>query len=183
MEDQIHPMSLKPIIPGGFYQFGGSAPPPSSSPGLPTWTFAAGGGDPASGQFTTDNASPNSTSTLKISNFPKYDAAGIGMGSNLQQVPVNALIVLVSSTGQQYSSVFTGASDGGAFSIVSTGGFGALPNWSGDFQLSFWPSFSMVSTVTLGQVLSNSGITPAPDGTVTPVTSITTQTGIVTSDS
>lgn len=49
-------------------------------------------------------------------------------------------------------------------------------NWSGVYQL----SISYSSVPTLSQVLAASSITPVADGTVTPVTSITTTTGIPT---
>lgn len=144
------------------------------APGLPMWTFAAAdSSDPAAGKFTTDNASKAGTTFLYLSLVPKNggDASFIQyLGGQLGG------IILLDSTGETDSAEVSSATlTASGIQLVS--GFSGAGNWSGDYSASFYPiNTNMIMRI----LLLNSLITPCPDGTVTPVTSITTVQGIIT---
>jgi hypothetical protein len=140
------------------------------------WTFAAANNsDPASGKFTTDNASPASTTVLHLSNKQKGDVAGVGIGTQLTSIAAGSLLLFYSSTGQPYPATISAANNGGDYTILNVSFPSGLPNWAGDFTAVIWPA-----PQTLANILANAGISPVADGTVTPLTSGTTQSGIVT---
>lgn len=167
-------MSLKPVIAGsGFYdKAAGSSS--SSNTGLPTWTFQnALNGAPTTGKFTTDNAQIGSTNFLNLHINP-------GFSSPNWQVMLgdlkNLYMVLTDSGGKSsvldiQSLVFNTTYFTYSISITA----GDTTNWSGAYAL------SMISdTPSIGTVLAASLITPAVDGTYSPVNSITISNGIIT---
>lgn len=140
------------------------------SPGLPVWTFQdALGGTPDSGKFTTNNDPFTNATQILFSTTTK---AGSDLSTLFNDLP-NVMLLLTDTEGKTIFAFCSNASSG-IFNIVTATG-GSL---SGDYALSFAPV-----TPGLGAVLGNSGITPVSDGTVTPVTSVTTVSGIVTAAS
>lgn len=149
----------------------------SGSPGLPVWTFAAAdNSDPASGKFTTDSSSGSAFQALNLSINPKN--GGI-LNAILPTIPIGANVLLVDSAGKCISAVVAAVSAQADFVAFNVSNQGVSGTFSGDYQVSFWPG-PLPTTPTLAQILANAGITPAADATVTPVTSVTTQTGIAT---
>lgn len=155
----FQPVSGKAVIPPAFADTIGFA---SSAQGvlaasalqpgavLPTWTYAAGGGVPATGKLTTDNTDIASTSVIKLS---KTIAGGISDGL-LGNLVANMVVLFVDSSGK--TSVFSIASvaDAGSgnvqlnVSVNSTSG----TTWAGAYSVSFC-TFSLRSVdVGLGNV-------------------------------
>lgn len=157
----------------------------SSSPGLPAWTFdPAQTGAPAAGHFQTNNNSPASVSAITLNNQTK---AGSDISAAFGELPNSNIIVLTSIlTGKSYTFYSTGPwSTGPIIASLIPQTSETMP-FSGDFTV---VSFGITNNSTsyipggsgaLAAVLSGAGITPQADGTVTPVTSITTQGGIPT---
>lgn len=143
----------------------------ASTPPGPLWTWTAGGGVPAAGQFTTDNNAISATTTVKFHFTPKN---GGDVTESLGNVPWLSSLILSNSSGAIVSAeVATNGNAGdGTFTVQNVTGAG---NWSGDYQLSVWPYPQNIT-----QIYSESSIVPVNDGTVTPVTSITTVKGIIT---
>lgn len=161
------------------------------SSGLPAWTFVAGGGAPANGKFTTNNNDPASTTILNIN---ITDKSGINLGNMFGSGAAGTFQMVLTNLADNKSTLFTYASltfNGTWFAIaVNSLGTGDAPNWSGDYALSFVPAVNYpVNSVNGNQgdvsvnvpsVLAQSGTVPCADGTVSPVTSITTINGIIT---
>lgn len=166
-------------------------PSGGGTPGLPVWTFAAGGGVPASGKFTTDDVSPTATTLIKLNTAPKNGASGwASFFGNLITAPTKFFIILTSGSGEAvYFRVDSLTAPGDIeLSVAELSATGT--NWSGDYQLSFGPYVEglvqsvngVPGVVVVNQVSVNtaSSVTPCTDGTVSPVTSITTVGGIIT---
>jgi hypothetical protein len=165
----------------------------SSSPGLPVWTFQAGGGIPSNFNFTTDNAAAGNTTSITLSNNSQNlsgaDWTTFFFGGSVQNF-LN--MVLVDSVGKPNVLLITAVSidgNGNIQCMVTPTVYPAAYNWSGDYQFSFSPTpvvpqlsavLAASGITTFAQFLSTFGITPVLDGTVTPVTSITTDGGIPT---
>jgi len=134
----------------------------SSTPQLPQWTFQdALGGDPTAGKFTTDHAGIAATTSVKIHDTAKDTGTGWAIGPlifNNALFVADALgnVTILRVQGATYDTIAQAAVLP-VFPLGVTSG-----NWSGVYSVSFgnW--------------------TGAADGTVTPVTSITTQGGIIT---
>jgi hypothetical protein len=154
---------------------GGTYPDPTISktfPALPIWTYTAGA--PASGQFTADQGDPTSTTALTFSEFTKNGPTNfLGFFGAL---PAGTTVYLTDSQG--VCTVFQSTSSfSGSNLPVQNLASGAGQVWAGDYQVFFIPG---TATPTLSAVLTASGITPTSNGEQTPVTTITTDTGIVT---
>lgn len=170
----IHNM-LVPVI-GGFVNVpqnngGGGVPQ------LPSWTFqAADSSDPTPGKFTTNAATKGDTTLVYLSLTPKNG----GDASFIQAIGVFGLlasgIVLTDSVGLICTSQVSNVTLTD-FGLQLAAGFAPDGSWGGDYSLSFFP---IMTQMLINRILTNSGITPCPDGTVSPVTSITTQNGIIT---
>jgi len=138
------------------------------APALPVWTFAGSG--PAAGEFTADNNSIALTSNIVLDGASKF---GTDFNLVFANLTVGTFIYMTDSTG--VVSVLKIASSPSSGSIpVSAIANAPGATWSGDYQVVF------VIATSVFNALNASGITPVADGTQTPVTSITTQTGIVT---
>lgn len=154
----------------------------SSNPGLPVWTFgtASIANPPAVGGFVTDNTAQGSTGVIILSMTAKDgsgDWAALFYNGNLG---TTARLQFADSAGN--ISVFYSASfnnDGAGNLQLNVGlQIGNGKNWAGGYQVSILPVVPAIPTLAL--VLQASAITPQADGTVTPVTSITTQGGMPT---
>lgn len=150
------------------------------TPGLPVWTYAVGGAAPADGTFTADNDAPNSANTLKFSFIPKNGVAGGGWETALEDLPpLVTSIIMTDHTGKALVFQVASVTDSGTFISFNVGHLATDGvSFSGDYQISFMP----YNLPTLAQLyaLNSPVVTPCPDGTVTPVTSITTVGGIIT---
>lgn len=159
-------MSLKPVIGGtGFYDRPSGGAPPTSVPALPTWTYAGVG--PAPGEFITDNAVIAATAALGFSDTAKYGDAN--WNSLITMMVRGSVVILTDSQGRTSVFQVTGAGISSVTPLASQSG-----SWSGDYQVTFIPA------VSLSNILATAGVTPVSDGTVNPITSLTTQSGIVT---
>lgn len=141
---------------------------------LPSWSFGgSSGGVPGSGEFTTDNSSPASTSVINISNT---SFSGDSLAGLLSVLYAGCIISLTGKSGSTLTfSVNSPATSGGSYLIFQVSSVGSNTPFSGKYYASF-----VSSMPTLSQILAAAGIVPATDGTTTPVTSITTQSGVVT---
>lgn len=153
-----------------------------SIPGLPVWTFdPALTGTPSAGFFQTDNSNPSSVANIFIS---KTQKGGLDFWDSLfGNVPSGTALLFTNRSGKTYNFVTSSEFSNSAGVLHASGSMVGVDSnaLSGDYQLSFMPGLAAVpATPTIQQVLAASGITPAPDGTVTPVTSITTSSGIPT---
>lgn len=153
----------------------------SSVPGLPVWTYdPSTSGAPASGHFQFDNASFPAAAMIYFNKTAK--TGGLDYESWFNGMATHSIINLADSAGKVYA--FSAAGSGGVVSnVASIVGSAIISDaiaLSGDYQVSFTP---VAFAPTLGEVLSASGISPAGDATVTPVTSLSTTSGIVTSAS
>ncbi len=168
-------MALKPVIGGpGFYN-----QIRAGAPALPVWTYVSGG-EPSAGQFSSDVAPISGTTTITINGFAKYGTGNWPPFLTLIPDTISVYFIFTDSAGAP--SVFSVQSsmdteNGRQFTVTNiVAGSGA---WNDlDYQLSFAPA-----APTLASVLATSGITPAGNGEQTPVTSLTTQSGIVTAKS
>jgi len=152
-------MSLKPVLPGNLVQ----VPSQSSgggSGGLPQWTFLAGSGPPADGQFVLDNADPSAATKLTISYYPKGNIpSDLSIYNVLSLMPCPGTgVLLTDSAGKTIG-----------FPLISNQGVGETIEFnlgspvsadstalSGDYSLSFFPC----GYPDFGGLLSASGITP-----------------------
>lgn len=142
----------------------------------PAWTFQDAGGPgtvpPVAGKFITNNADPASTTQIWFS------SATI-QGTDLTSVVpanfnTNSYILLSNGVSCEAIQVQGHNTGTGFWTLVcGGGGFSGKP-WSGIYGLTFMPY------IELQFLMNDAGITPVVDGTVTPVTSETTQKGIVT---
>lgn len=154
------------------------APSGGGTPGLPVWTFAAAdSSDPASGKFTTNAADIPSTSLIRLSVVPKNGVNGADAFEYIAANGMGAEVTLVDSTGAAYVFAVSLAAGTGPSIDLTLEGAPASGTWGGDYQGS---SSSRVQDITMTSVLAQSSIAPCPDGTITPVTSITTVKGIIT---
>jgi hypothetical protein len=143
------------------------------------WTFdPSQSGTPAAGHFQTNNANPSSIGALFFNITPKN---GLDCSLFLQSLTAKGNILLTASSGKTYIYNW-GVQPSVSGSVATVTSLASLAvdavALSGDYTISFAPA--VLSDPTLGSVLAASGIVPVADGTVTPVTSETTQTGIVT---
>lgn len=147
-------------------------------PSLPTWTWAAGG-TASSQEFATGNNAISSTASIAFNQTAKYgDADWDTFFASLPGALSGSGLILILTDSLGRPSVFRVtaiATGGGVASLDVTAMVFQSGNWSGDYTLSF-ANFQLA----LDPILNLSGVTPPPDGTVTPVTSVTTQLGIVT---
>lgn len=181
--------------------------PSAGGSALPTWTFSAAGGDPTAGQLKTNNAAPASTTSITIAGT----CAGGGIGFDALYGAFDPpgsfvwnLIFTNTTTGEQQRFSINSATDSGTFATLSVdASVTTATAWSGTYSVQYLYSASggetFVRTVDgnapdgsgnavsdvplLSAVLAASSITPIADGTVTPVTSITTDDGVVTAAS
>lgn len=131
-----------------------------ASPALPVWTYTAG--VIGSGLFTTNDATINSTTSIAFDDGT--------FGTLFTHINVGAIFFLTDSAGL-CSAFEVSSNDGsGAFSVNPLGTQGST--WSGAYQVSFAP------TASLQEICTASGITPL-SGTVSPISSLTTNIGIV----
>jgi hypothetical protein len=161
---------------------GGTYPDPTvvrAPATLPMWTFTTGGGDPAAGQFRTNSDSIGGTSTLNFSGTGKYGDADLtqlfGQFPNGSNPELGLLVTLVDSQGRP--TVFLASQQvSGVSNSLLTGSIVTAQSgdWSGDYSVSFAYKAQSLTTI-----LSIAGITPTSDGEQTPVTAISTQSGIV----
>lgn len=145
---------------------------------LPQWMFdAADSSAPDPGCFTTNSASLISTTLIYLALAPK----GGGDTTYIAYIAAAALdswIVLLGPNGKTYGFDVTATALTGFGVQLTVGiGMGGSDTWAGLYSLSHSPS---MGNVNLPNILTNASITPCPDGTVTPVTSITTKGGIIT---
>lgn len=128
---------------------GSSYNPPSSgssTPELPVWTYAAGGGTPAAGKFTTDDASPSSTTHIKFSTTTKQ---GSNVIDTLFGFGIYVKIFLTSvTTGKVAGFEWLTVADLGGPADVTVELLGTTneTEWSGDYQISFAPNTATVAT-------------------------------------
>lgn len=165
-------MSLKPVLPGGLVQVPSSS---GGSSGLPVWTYVAGGGSPAPGTFTANSANPSTVTLLNFSVSQKGDATALF--TSMATLINNSTIFLKGASGPALAFIIGSTASSGGLTIFNytVSPQTAQTTWvAGDYGFSLWAS------VTLSNILATAGITPTADSTTTPVTSITTQTGIVT---
>jgi len=170
-------MPLKPVI-GDFVNVPSSGG--SGAPQLPAWTFVAGGSTtPASGTFTADGANLAAANAIFLSLTAKGGSVDFSGLFGALSASTTALVI-TSPTGLASVCTLTGITVGASAINLSISGSvrEAAALVSGDYIFSIWP-YSVFIPV-LANVLSVSSITPCADGTVTPVTSITTQSGIIT---
>lgn len=142
----------------------------------PRWRFsAADGSEPADGCFTTDNANAHSTTGLK---FRYTDLTGSNLSALLLAATIGSFLLLVGANGvSQLFQVNDSTFDGTTYVQIDVGQAGASGAWAGVYSVSF------VNFGILANILAVAGITPAADATTTPVTSITTKSGVVTAKS
>lgn len=150
-----------------------------SIPGLPVWTFdPALTGTPAAGHYQINNSNPSLADTIYINATPK---GGFDWSGFFGLTPVGSILLLTGSSGKTYAflmntplveSVGVFTTTAGSFVATDAGPL------SGDYQLSLMPGPPVIPT--LAQVLNASTITPVPDDTYSPITSITTVGGIPT---
>jgi hypothetical protein len=171
-------MALKPVLPGNVVNVpttGGAA----SAPAVPVWMFdAADLSDPDPGCFTTDAANPLATTQIKIHQVPLHGVDLEYILGNTGTPGIGDYFAFTSlSTGKvQFAQVQRTANGGGIFTFNwSPGAPADATPWSGVYGFSSWPEFSITQTA----VNTVSSITPCPDGTVSPVTSITTVNGVI----
>lgn len=146
------------------------------TPQVPTWMYdGADNSAPDAGCFTTNNADSSAFTALKLSDFTK---PGSNVSSYTLFLNSTWLTLTNITTGKSFSfEIVTATHDAGGFTIYTVNGTGSNTGIiSGEYALSFWQIYPN----TIQQVLLQSSITPCPDGTVSPVTSITTQNGIIT---
>lgn len=119
-------------------------------PGLPAWTYTAGA--MASGKFTTDNASPASTTELNLSIEIKN--GNQSLESRLATIPIYSVLLLTDATGE--SIAFQITSDpvpNGTHVTFSVSTATNETSWSGDYQLSVWlntASFASIIAIDSG---------------------------------
>lgn len=147
------------------------------SPSLPVWTYTAG--SLSDGQFSANESTPSATTILTFNEISKNGL------SNFINLFVNghliqgSFIYITSSAGAtsifQLTATPSGTPDSEMAVNIIVPAISEV--WSGDYQVLFIPA---TPTPLLSQVLSASGIAPTSNGEQTPVTTITTDTGIVT---
>lgn len=151
------------------------------SPALPVWTYAAGGASVA-GQFSSTSGTISAVSDLQF-NFTAT-SGDADWTEFLLGIPIGSTIILTDSSGKTTAvttqTVPTNTGLHISFSSVGSPKALASGDWSGAYSVSFVP---VSATPTLAAVLSASSITPVADGTVSPIVTIETNTGIVTAAS
>lgn len=154
------------------------------SNGLPVWTWAAADiSTPSAGHFTSNSAAISTTGALALSDTAKDGSTGwVSLMESFFQTPF--ILILADASGKIQAFEITSVVGAGSFIQLNTTPVvgNSNPNWS---ALGYSASFMCfpVAAPTLTAVLAQSSITPAADSTTTPVTSLTTQTGIVTDKS
>jgi len=131
---------------------------------------------PGAGKFRTNNADAFSTGALTFNNTPK--GSSLSIHDFLLALPSGVQIVFTSLTNGDILVGTTNApsTDETDYILVNPTFSGSgVHAWAGDYLIAFLSPY-----VTLATLLAAAGITPAPDGTIGPVNSITTQGGIPT---
>lgn len=154
--------------------------PPSGGGGasqLPSWTY-----EPTtigSGLFVPNSASYENTTSIDFS-ITMANGGTSALGLLFGFVRANQVkLILTNPSGESLIYTFTSATNNTTYVTMVVSTSPVAGNWAaGKYTLSFSPGDDQ--TVTMSAVLANSSITPCPDGTVTPVTSETTVSGITT---
>lgn len=143
-------------------------------PQVPSWTWAAGGGAPAAGRFTTNDAHPNTTTQIKLS-------SSVASLTPFTASPQQYFLIIVDASGNVSGFVASQAIDDGSGNpqLSLSSGFGSNIAWSGTYTMSV---LSVVSTVN--GIVKNDGsgtLSAAVAGTdyLTPTGSGAGLTGIV----
>lgn len=162
----------------------------TATPGLPVWTYTAGA--MAAGKLKTDNAAPASTASIQLSVTPKTGATMAAFFATFNTNPRAAFLVLTGSDGAPNTFAVSAVTNNTTYYTFTLTWLSGTTAWSGDYQVAFSTMAEFVTsantqsgavTIDMASVQTASSITPIADGTVAPVTSITTVKGIVTAAS
>lgn len=172
------------------------------------WTLGAvDDSDPAAGHFSVNDASPTAMSKISFSFSAKNVVTDdyTAMFNSMDPAVYGFIIVMTDSVGRvsmwvaspAHASTFVNSSTFGSFLGISVLTTDSNAFVAGDYTLSFiplappLPTFSAIATAAgfsanpagFTAMLAYFGISPAADATISPVTSQTTVSGIVTADS